>query len=269
MIISNKYELLEQIGVGEFGIIYKGRNIRTNEEVAIKTETTNNNISLLKNEANVYQYIGNRTGFPNLKWYGRNNDYYFLVMPLLGDSIEKTIKNNKVYLNAEIKMLATQMIKQIQIIHELNLLHRDIKPANFLFGLGINKSVLHLIDFGFCKQYITSDNKHIPFKTNKSIIGTPSFISTNIHNGNEPSRRDDIESIVYIMIYMQLGYLPWNNIHNTNRIAQYNEIYLAKMNIQNIQNIQNYIIELLDYCRHLRFDETPNYQYIYSVLESK
>ena len=83
MILGNRYSIIEQIGKGRFGNIYKGKNIRTNELVAIKMEKRDDNIKCLKNEAKIYQYIGNIDGFINMKWFGADNINSYMVMDLL------------------------------------------------------------------------------------------------------------------------------------------------------------------------------------------
>ena len=91
--ISNKYKVLEQIGSGNFGGVFKGENIRTGEKVAIKISSVKSEYNLLKNEAKIYQLIGNAPHFPQLKWYGVENDRHYLVINLLGDSLSTFKKN--------------------------------------------------------------------------------------------------------------------------------------------------------------------------------
>ena len=88
MIIANKYKIIEKIGEGCFGFIFKGENIRTFEKVAIKMESILSETKLLKNEAKIYQYLhGSSIGFPTVKWFGIIDNYYYMVLPLLGDSL--------------------------------------------------------------------------------------------------------------------------------------------------------------------------------------
>jgi serine/threonine protein kinase len=89
--INNKYNLIEKIGKGNFGSIYKGENIRTNELVAIKVEPIQSNTNLLKNEAKIYQYLLNSPNVPQVKWFGKDNDNYYMVINLLTLIILKKI----------------------------------------------------------------------------------------------------------------------------------------------------------------------------------
>ena len=102
------------------------------------------------------------------------------------------------------------MLTIIKAVHNKDLLHRDIKPDNFMLDLNETTNKLYLIDFGLAKRY-NYDGKHISENTNCSLIGTPKYVSLNVHNCCEPSRRDDIESCIYVMIYMLFGDNFWFN----------------------------------------------------------
>jgi serine/threonine protein kinase len=99
------------------------------------------------------------------------------------------------------------MVTLLRDLHNTNIIHRDIKPENFV----VHENKIHLIDFGLSKLYI-QDNKHIEYRENKGMIGTARYASINSLKGNEQSRRDDLESVGYLLIYLYMGALPWNNI---------------------------------------------------------
>ena len=276
--INNKYEIIEKIGVGTFGNIYKGRNIRTNEMVAIKMEERIHNIQLLKNESRLYYYLNKCEGIPKIKWYGICGDYYCMVMELLGESLEN-LKNISKQGKFSLKLTLTIGIKIVNIIQTLHnkfIIHRDIKPDNILFStLNHNNSPnltpddemkqnIYIIDFGFSKKFINDDDTHIIMKPIHKLIGTPNFASVNSHNLCELSRRDDLESIAYSLIYLYYGKLPWQNLKiNTN-----NEIKLTKVLFQeNIKKIKNNVLyDFLLYAINLNFNETPDYNKIIDLF---
>lgn len=276
--INNKYEIIEKIGVGTFGNIYKGRNIRTNEMVAIKMEERIHNIQLLKNESRLYYYLNKCEGIPKIKWYGICGDYYCMVMELLGESLEN-LKNISKQGNFSLKLTLTIGIKIVNIIQTLHnkfIIHRDIKPDNILFStLNHNNSPnltpddemkqnIYIIDFGFSKKFINDDDTHIIMKPIHKLIGTPNFASVNSHNLCELSRRDDLESIAYSLIYLYYGKLPWQNLKiNTN-----NEIKLTKVLFhENIKKIKNNVLyDFLLYAINLKFNETPDYNKIIDLF---
>jgi len=259
--INNKYKLISRLGSGAFGSIYKGENIRTKEHVAIKIEPLDANLKLLKNESTIYNYLKkfNFNGIPHLKWYGVDRTNYYMVISLLGDSINSYIEN---YGKMDLTIVLTIGIKMLDIIkfiHEKGLIHRDIKPDNFLFGLNpdgsINTEKIYLIDFGFCKTYKTIDGEHNDEKPLTRIIGTPNYISINVHNLRQPSRRDDVESILYIMIYMLFGSLDWKDKKNEENIIK------MKERLPNNPKIPDVLKQYLLYVSRLKYDEDPIYDY--------
>ena len=257
--ISNKYNLIEKISEGSFGSVFKAENIRTKENVAIKIEIKIDNLKSLKNEAKIYQYLGKINGFPQLKMFGTTDKVNYLVIDLLGKSLSNTILYfNKLSLKTTL-LIGIQIINRIKVLHENQLLHRDIKPSNFLFGLEKDTTKLYLVDFGFSKRYIYNGN-HIQEKKITKILGSPNFVSLNIHNHIEPSRRDDLESCIYIMLTMLFGKLIWFDKSNLN------DIYQLKEEIILLEEVPDFIKILLHYVRKMKFDETPDYSYIINII---
>lgn len=254
MILFNKYKILTPINYGSYGTIYKGTNIRTGELVAIKVEDKTET-SLLPNEAKLYMYLAGSEGIPELKWFGIEDNKNILVMNLLDEPLTK-IKSSAIQLDLiTVSKIGIQMIQRLQLIHEKGLIHRDVKPDNWLF----KTDLLYLIDFGFCKRYKLPDGSHIPLKQTSNIIGTLNYISLNVHYRLEPSRRDDLESVVYILIYLLDG-LPWDKMSDHSLIVE------SKTNLGSNLMIPTLLKEMLIYVRQLRFDECPDYNWFIGVL---
>lgn len=123
-------------------------------------------------------------GFPRVLSCGMEDSYNYLVMDLMGDSLETLLtKNNKRFSMKTVLLLIQQMITLIRFFHEKHLLHRDIKPDNFCIGTGDKRHILHLLDLGLAKTYITKNGAHIPYKSGKNLTGTARYASVNTHNG--------------------------------------------------------------------------------------
>merc|ERR1712212_362304 len=102
-------------------------------------------------------------------------------------------------------MCAEQMITRVQWLHEKGFVHRDLKPANFVIGYPgtQEEKVIFIIDFGLSKRwrnFITRDLR--PFEQRYlGLVGTEMFAARNAHDGWEQGRKDDLESLGYILIY--------------------------------------------------------------------
>jgi serine/threonine protein kinase len=267
MIIGNKYELLERISRGSFGALYKGRNIRTDEFIAIKIEPRHkesDEVNTLKYEAKVYSHLKNVDDFVKMKWYGTNEKYNFLVIDLLGRSLKNDSVKNMLINNLElISHLGKKIIYKLMVLHENKIVHRDLKPDNILLNVENTFDEIYLVDFSFCKKYINSANQHIrEVKTNK-LIGSVNYISLNCHHLIEPIRRDDLESVVYILIYLYFGKLEWDYHMNVD------QIYETKKNIINKSELPECFKNMLNYARALNFHERPNYFYFIDMLHNR
>jgi len=253
-LINKKYIITNKIGSGSFGSIYKGQNIRTKEYVAIKIERIIDDLKLLKNESKIYHYLNGCLGIPIVKWFGKDDNYYYMVINLLGTSLQE-LKNKmgKFSLSFVLK-LGIKILSLLNTIHEKGLVHRDIKPDNFLFGLNrVNE--LHIIDFGFCKSYL-EDDKHNKMKSTHNMIGSINYASIMSHKRYELSRRDDLESLTYMLLYFLNGSLPWNNETNESIIVNF------KKEVVHNTIYPEVILDFLKYVRNMEYEEKPNYYLI-------
>lgn len=245
--------------------VFAGTNINTGETVCIKRQSKKDSVNLIYNEAMILNHIRGYEGFSKFKYYSSDDDYHFLVTTFLDKTLTQYKKENPIIEIELIINFGKQMINRIEFFHSLKLIHRDIKSDNFM----LCKDKIYLIDFGFASKYICNDTydeteKHIELKTDAKFIGTRNFASSNILSGMTASRRDDIESILYIMIYLFVDVEIWNNI-NKNLEEKIFQIELLYENIL----LPKFFIILLEYITNLKFDEVPNYNLIKEILSHK
>lgn len=268
--VGKKYRMGRKIGSGSFGDIYLGTNVITGEEVAIKLESIKTKHPQLIYESKVYKILlgsGRMTGIPSLRWYGIEGDYNVMVLDLLGPSLEDLFNYcGRRYSLKTVLMLADQMISRIEYLHCKNFIHRDIKPDNFLIGLNKNANVLHVIDFGLAKRYRDPrTHQHIPYRENKNLTGTARYASINTHIGIEQCRRDDLESLGYVLMYFMRGSLPWQGLRANTKKQKYEKIMEKKMVTPLDQLCKGFPQEFMtyfEYCRSLRFEDKPDYAYL-------
>uniref|UniRef100_A0A0C9RN82 non-specific serine/threonine protein kinase n=1 Tax=Wollemia nobilis TaxID=56998 RepID=A0A0C9RN82_9CONI len=269
--VGNRYRLGRKIGSGSFGEIYLGTNIQTNEEVAIKLENVKTKHPQLLYESKLYRILQGGTGIPNVRWFGAEGDYNVLVMDLLGPSLEDLFNfcSRKLSLKT-VLMLADQMINRVEFVHSKCFLHRDIKPDNFLMGLGRRANQVYIIDFGLAKKYRdTVSHQHIPYRENKNLTGTARYASMNTHLGIEQSRRDDLESLGYVLMYFLRGSLPWQGLKAGTKKQKYEKISEKKVATPIEVLCKSYPSEFASYfhyCRSLRFDDKPDYAYLKRIF---
>jgi serine/threonine protein kinase len=268
-IIAGKYRLSGMIGSGCFGCIMKGTNVRTKEEVAVKIEKASAPMKLLKRETQIYILLSKQhsTGFPTIKTFGKDGDLFYMVMELLGASLSSFKHANAQDLSlpaSMVRKVGIQIIDRLQQLHATGLIHRDIKPDNLLFGIGRKSHIVHLIDFGFCKSYLLPDGSHVPQEGGKTIVGTMNFISVNMHDGSSLSRRDDIESAVYVMIYLFLPLNKWETLFpkGLNEL----EVKEAKLLLLYNDTVMPALIRLLRECKQMKYEGMPDYDGLKQIL---
>ena len=268
-IFFKKYKILKKIGKGSFGLVYLGEIVNSYDYVAVKFECKNQQENILERESYLLYYLKG-FGIPQIIAYGHNSKYNILVQTLLGSTINEIFEfNNKKFSMKDCCMLGIQMIDRLEYIHSKYIIHRDIKLDNFLVG-NPDTSIIYLIDFGLAKKYMSSrTGRHVKFAINKKWSGTSRFASVNTLRGVVQSRRDDLESLCYVLLFLMKGSLPWDNVFGKTE----NEDILLSYKIKNYMkpdllflNMPKETIEFFKYCKNLDFEQKPDYNYLRSLL---
>ena len=268
--ILNKYKLIKKIRRGSQAQIYLGENIKTFEQYAIKIEKNKSENCLLKNEIYMLGNLQNNSqknmGIVEMITCAKYKDYLILVEKLLGKSLEILFLDlSKKFTILDICQIALQCIDRIEYVHSKGIIHCDIKPENFVIGLD-DPNVIYLIDFGLGQKYISlKTGKHIEFLFTGYMTGTARYASRNALRGKRLSRRDDIESFMYMILYFLAKKLPWQGLKAKNVGEKYKKIYNYKKEFNYKSFCKNYpkeITKLLEYVYSLAFTEKPLYEYI-------
>ena len=267
-IFFKKYKIISFIAKGSFGNVYKGKNIVDNKLVALKIEERfkHKNNSLEQEAYYLYNLKG--YGIPKIISYGISGKYNILVETLLGKSLYEMKIKNKFTLK-DICMVAIQIINRLKFIHSKNVIHCDIKPQNFLIGHS-DPSIIYICDFGISQKYRSDlSGKHIKMtKSNKKKYLTLFYSSVNSLFGYQQSRRDELESLGYILLHLNKD-LPWEKIKFTNLDEYRNKILSLKKNINLVklcEDLPNEFYYYMKYVRELEFKENPNYTYLKNLF---
>ena len=206
MELYGKFSKAKLIGSGSFSKVYKCKYTKINEYVALKVSPLTYK-SHIENEEKIMKSLPSNSYFPELKWVGKYNEQCILASSLLGQNLENLLRSNKLKSAYSLKILI-QMFKALCILHERGYIHKDIKPANICRG-NKEKKKAYLIDFGISEAYCNIHTKqHFPRKDNNLFRGNYAFCSNNAICGVSASRRDDLESLSYVAIYLFKKSLP-------------------------------------------------------------
>ena len=199
----------KSLGSGSFGEVYECTHVQTGEEYAVKFEdTTTDSKRQLSYENAVYAEIQKAGAWPNMSvlYFGHEGKYDVMVMPRYGKNLQ-TMSPMPTKIGI---MIAIFLMDEIQQMHNAGFVHRDIKPANVMISR--DNMTIYLRDVGLAKKFRHSNGRHIEYCEHKGLVGTPRYASMFTHRGQQSSRRDDMESIMYTLVDLVGGGVPWKHM---------------------------------------------------------
>ncbi|KAG2102491.1 kinase-like domain-containing protein [Suillus discolor] len=267
--VDGRFRLGDVLGSGSYAVVYLARNIITDDSVALKLETVVNDSSSVECEYHILKQLEGGLGIPRTLWFGRESVYHALVLERLGPSLHQLfLANNQKFGLLDVVNIGDQLLSRLEYIHSHNYVHGDIKPQNVLVGLRNLRHTTFIIDFGITKTYWnTTTSDHVPFRHGRRLSGTPAFASINTHLGVEPGRRDDLESLTYMLIYLLCGSLPWLTSDDEKLPTSTILKRKAHATIADIcHGIPVEFVTFLIYTHSLAFAEDPDYDHLRSLL---
>jgi serine/threonine protein kinase len=267
--------LCEKLSAGSFGQVFRGVHLRTERQVAMKFELASTSPAVLKHECKILYYLRDRgcRNVPEVEWWSlwRLADsvvYRVLVMPLMDAALPTCASP------LQICEWVREMIRILYQVHEAGIVHRDVKPQNFM----LRNDVVYLLDFGLSSVFVDDDfRRHLPAKADAGhILGTPKYVSVHVHDGKDPSRRDDLISVGYVWLYLTLGgALPWDDAALTacGGGGELRDI-MHPLNQERKRLKMSYAAhaadaEYLRVVQSLKYDERPNYSRLIELVSRR
>lgn len=189
-------------------------------------------------------------------------------MELLGDNLSEVRRRQE---NGVFSMLTTlklgmMFIRIIEAIHDLGYIHRDIKPSNFVLGLNKNQSNVYIIDFGLARKYVDPDGEVRSPRDQSGFRGTARYASINSHLSRDLGRRDDLWSVLYILIEFSKGYLPWRKLKEKEEIR---DMKIKFNTPELVADLPTEFSQFMDYLLTLEFGDRPDYDYLFELLQKR
>lgn len=254
--------LQDKIGSGSFSTVRRAVWSFNKKSVAVKLEPRSQSSHFLSREARMLATLQGQSGIPKLIGAGDNDNWSYLALELLGNSLAHKFKKcGKRFSVKTLLQLADQMLGILEELLQAECVYRDIKPSNFLMGLDRDIGKVYLVDFGLARKW----QHHFGARSGGGgIVGTVPFMSLAAHTGSDYGFKDDLESMLYVLIYFFHGSLPWEGkklpLCEVKRLKSH--FTAAELCVGLPPEFQS----LLHYARSLTSEDYPNYPEIRSRL---
>ncbi|XP_042498035.1 casein kinase 1-like protein HD16 isoform X2 [Macadamia integrifolia] len=281
---SPMYKIERKLGKGGFGQVYVGRRMSATitmdrstgplaSEVALKFEHRSSKGCNYgpPYEWQVYNTLGGSHGVPRVHYKGRQGDYYVMVMDMLGPSLWDVWNNNSHTMSIEmVACIAIEAISILEKMHSKGYVHGDVKPENFLLGTPgtPDEKKLFLVDLGLATKWQDTNGQHVLYDQRPDVFrGTVRYASVHAHLGRTGSRRDDLESLAYTLVFLLRGRLPWQGYLGENKGFLVCKKKMATSPETLCCFCPQPFRQFVEYVVNLKFDEEPNYARYISLFD--
>lgn len=275
VILNERFQLIKSLGKGQYSEVFHAIDLENQEEVALKYQQKSpfhSNKTTLYQESLILENLRNIEGVPNKKYFLENKSHDLLILPIYKETLKNLYDRLGKFSLKTVILLALEIFDILEHIHEKNIIHLDLKPENIMIGTNDKSGKqLFIIDYGLSKNYIDQIKKsHIEFNKTNIFTGTYSYASLNSHLGFEQSRRDDLESLGYILIYFLKGNLPWQFFEHEDKNERMRKSQKLKKEISIevlCKDMPAKLKDYFNYVRGLKFEEKPDYEYLRGLFK--
>ncbi|XP_061348559.1 casein kinase 1-like protein HD16 isoform X2 [Gastrolobium bilobum] len=275
---SPMYKIERKLGKGGFGQVFVGRRERATGpgamEVALKFEHRNSKGCNYgpPYEWQVYNTLGGNHGIPKVHYKGRQGEYYIMVMDMLGPSLWDVWNSSSQTMSAEmVSCIAVESLSILEKMHSKGYVHGDVKPENFLLGqpATAQEKKLFLVDLGLATKWRdSSSGQHVEYDQRPDMFrGTVRYASVHAHLGRTASRRDDLESLAYTLIFLHRGRLPWQGYQGDTKSFQVCKKKMGTSPEMLCCFCPAPFRQFLETVVNMKFDEEPNYSKLISLFD--
>ncbi|XP_010243375.1 PREDICTED: casein kinase 1-like protein HD16 isoform X2 [Nelumbo nucifera] len=280
---SPVYKIERRLGKGGFGQVFVGRRVSGGNEratgsgameVALKFEHRSSKGCNYgpPYEWQVYNALGGSHGVPRVHYKGRQGDYYVMVMDMLGPSLWDAWNSSGQAMSTEmVACIAVESISILEKMHSRGYVHGDVKPENFLLGKPDTpqEKRLFLVDLGLATRWRDdATGRHVEYDQRPDMFrGTVRYASVHAHLGRTASRRDDLESLAYTLLFLHRGRLPWQGYQGDNKSFLVCKKKMATSPEMLCCFCPPPFKQFLEIVVNMKFDEEPNYSMLVSLFE--
>ena len=269
--INKKNVIIERkINKGSFADIYSALDFSSSQSLVLKIEKKNASNSTIDTETAILKSLHNIQGIPHILWSGKINQRSAFITDRLGSSLHDYLSDLKRFSLETVVKMSVQLLLILEKLHEKGFIHRDIKPSNILTGNGLNRKNIYLIDFNLSKRFLDQNGEHIPLDEVEEFNGNLQFSSVNSHEFLENSRKDDLESLGYVLCFLFLGKMGWDKassndvIHRIAFIGKYKRHFLK--NVASDSFLPTCLKHYFENVMNIGFYDKPNYENLRQIF---